>query len=174
VKVNNNKSSKWSMSSVKKTIGMSKKKATGDGWLSRIEKGIRTPPHFIVGINMPNDTATTSTNIPPLSQDVLAEQLQSSKSKTPTASQKKRWRVYNSTASPGVTVNDGRKNLQKYQSISTCAWNSKYNSPVTYGQPSGQPSGQPLSEINSPLLKILCLWMKQKGPHIMLFTPYED
>jgi hypothetical protein len=159
---NNNKTAKCSMSSIKRSIQMSNKKASGDGWLGCIEKGIRTPPNFIVGVKRVNDTPTTVTNLSHLSQ----EQSQSSKSKTPTASQQKRWAVYNDMGSPDVTVNDGRKNLQQYQSLSPCAWTSKYDSPIT----DGQPSGEPLSETNSPpLLKILCLWMKQKYRHLMYF-----
>jgi hypothetical protein len=89
-----------------------------------------------------NDTPTTVTNLSPLSQ----EQNQSSKSKTPTAPQQKRWAVYNDTDSPDVSFNDGRKNLQQHQSLFPCACTLKYDSPIT----SGQPLGEPLSETNSP------------------------
>jgi hypothetical protein len=154
------------MSSVKNSIGMSKKKATGGGWLSHIEKGIRTPPNFIVRVKMPNDTATIATNLSPISQDLLTEQSQSLKSKTPTASQKKRWTVYKNTDSTDVTVNDGRKNLQKYQSLSHCAWTSKYNSSVT--------SGQPLSEINIPPIEDSLFVDETEVPSYCVFFPYDD
>jgi hypothetical protein len=144
---------------------MSNKKASGDGWLGRIEKGIRTPPNFILGVKRVNDTPTTATNLSPLSQ----EQSQSLKSKTPTASQQKRWAVYNDTGSPDVSVNDGRKNLQQYQSIYPCAWTSKYDSPIT----DGQPLGEPLSEANSPPIGDSLLVDEIDVPSSYVFFPYD-
>jgi hypothetical protein len=109
---------------------------------------------------------TTATNPSPLSQ----EQSQSLKSKTPTASQQKRWAVYNDMGSPGVTVNDGRKNLQQYQSLSPCAWTSKNDSPIT----AGQPSGEPLSETNSPPIEDSLFVDETDVPSSYVFFPYED
>jgi hypothetical protein len=155
------------MTSVKRSIQMSNKKASGDGWLGRIEKGIRTPPDFILGVNRANYTPTTSTDLSPLSQ----EQSHSLRSKTPTASQQKSWAVYNDMGSPDATVNDGRKNLQQYQSISPCAWTSKYDSPITAGQP---PMGETLSETNSPPIEDSLFVDETEVPSSCVFFPYED
>jgi hypothetical protein len=163
---NNNKTAKWSMSSVKRSIQMSNKKASGNRWLGRIEKGISTQPNFTVGVKRANDNPTTTTHLSPLSQ----EQSQSSKSKTPIASQQKRLAVYNDSGSPDVTFNDGRKNLQQYQSLSPCAWTSKYDSPIT----AGQPSGEPLSETNSPPNETSLFIDKTDVPSSYVFFPYKD
>jgi hypothetical protein len=145
------------------TIQRSNKKTSGNGWLGRIEKGIKTPPNLTLGIKRANDTHTTATSL--LSQ----EESHSSKSKTPWASQQKRWAVYNDTGSPEVSVNDGRKNLQQYQTLSPCLWTSKYDSPIT----AGQPSGEPLSETNSPPTGN-CLFMDEtEVPSSYVFFPYD-
>jgi hypothetical protein len=112
-----------------------------------------------------NDTATAATNQSPISQ----EESQSSKSKTPTVSQQKRWTVYNDMGSPDVSVNDGRKNLQQYQSLSPCAWTLKYNSPIT----DGQPLGEPLSETNSPPTGDSLSVDETEVPSSYIFVPYD-
>jgi hypothetical protein len=110
------------MDAVKKTMGVTKKKATSDGWISCIEKspftllalnskGNTTPQHSIVGVKMLNEALTTATNPSPIIQDLLADQSMGSKLKSPTVSQKKRWAAYNNTGSPEVTVSHGKYNL---------------------------------------------------------------
>jgi hypothetical protein len=78
--------------------------------------------------------------------------------------------VYNDTDSPDVTVNDGRNNLQQYQSLSPCAWTSKYDSPIT----AGQPLGEPLSETNTPPIEDSLFVDETDVPSSYVFFPYED
>jgi hypothetical protein len=100
-----------------------------------ISKGNKTPPRIIMGVRNLDEADSPTTNMLPLSLDFLAEQSVGSKLKSPILSKKKSWLAYNKTGSPEVTVNNGRKNLQTYCSISPCAWTTKYNSSMTTGQP---------------------------------------